>query len=98
MQVKKPDPFNLRMEIKVHSKNNGDRIGWNRKKEIEEKINKMAGFNFCNFVTQTIQPRSDEPECVTFLARTKIQNFDLFVEQLKTELGINVQYRWEFEN
>lgn len=98
MTIEKPDPFNLRMEMKVRPKDDKDITGFDRAREIEAQINKMAEFDFCGFVSKTTQPRLKEPECVTFIAGEKIKNFGLFVKQLKTELGIDVQYKWGTEN
>ncbi len=90
--------FILRMETKVHPKEEEDRTGLSRAKEIETKINEMAGFDLCGSITNTVQPRSNEPECVTFLAKKEIKNFDVFTERLKKELGINFKYKKEFNN
>lgn len=98
MTIEEPDPFNLRMEVDVHIKDENDRTGLGRAKEIEMQINKIAGFDFCGFIPITTRTSSEKPECVTFLAHIKIKDFDLFIKQLKAELGIDVRYQWEFEN
>lgn len=98
MKIEKPDMFNLRMEMKVYPKNNEDITGLGRAKEIEEKINKIAGFNFCGRITKTVQSSSKELELVTFIYHTEIKNFDAFIELLKNELKIDVRCKSEFDN